>query len=115
MVVIRPSGEAKANEDFPQEGTPNHEFLWKHFDFRRSMDQDDIECKICGYWLRPIHAYAYEENIMREARKHMADKHSLSESLQSTLIRGFDNGKFHGIRTICSTVKNVVSYLMFGI
>lgn len=72
--------ESKANEDFPQVGTPNYEFLWKHFDFKRSMDQDDIECKLCGYWLRPQGAYRYEEEIMSEAKKHMVNFHLLGKT-----------------------------------
>ena len=74
------SEESKANEDLPQEGTPNHEFLWKHFLWRRSMDQDDIECKLCGYWLRPQGAYRYEEEIMNEAKKHMVNFHLLGKT-----------------------------------
>ena len=73
---VRTQEESKASEGFPSEGTSNYEFLWKHFDFVRSMDQDDIGCKICGYQLRPFGVYAYEDKIMGEAKNHML-KHGI--------------------------------------
>jgi len=63
--------ESKASENIPQEGTPNGDWLWEHFFWKVSMDQDDIECKRCGFWVHPATVYAVEEDIMSVARDHM--------------------------------------------